>query len=172
MGFLLSLNLSHWIGSFSTVGWDSHLGFRQKGLREAFSLHFFIFGEESEQRREQERRARFSRHQLREIFSWHGNWGDICWHRFRGVRPSLNCRHRNRGVQQHLLCAQISRSTATFIAGRTVRIWHWFRGRFQAHLSRQQTVFLWHGFRGRTTAFIAVRTVRIFVTLHRNRGQI
>ena len=40
MWFLLSLNLSHWIGSFSTVGLDSHLGFRQKGLREAFYFTF------------------------------------------------------------------------------------------------------------------------------------
>ena len=171
MWFLLSLNLTHWIGSFSTVGLDSHLGFRQKGLREAKLFTFHSWEEKGEERAEGEW-ARFSRHQLREIFSWHRNWGDICWHRFQGVRPSLNCRHRNRGVQQHLLCAQISRSTATFIAGRTVRIWHWFRGRFQAHLSRQQTVFLWHGFWGRTAAFITVRTVRIFVTLHRNWGQI
>ena len=50
MWFLLSLNLSHWIGSFSTVGLDSHLGFRQKGLREA-KLFTFSFLREEERRR-------------------------------------------------------------------------------------------------------------------------
>ena len=142
------MNISHWIGYFSTVGLDSHLGFRQKRLREENHLLFHIFGEGETELRE---KGTNSKTELEEIFSGHKNQGDNCWHEFRGeVRPAFIV-HRNRGE-----------GTASFIAGmffeelygasnadRTVRFLHDFRGQFG------------HKIRGRTAALIAVRTVRI-----------
>ena len=75
MWFLLSLNLSHWIGSFSTVGLDTHLGFSQKGLREANHFHFSFSGEGEWAEREEREGHNFPGNQLREIFSWHASQG-------------------------------------------------------------------------------------------------
>ena len=61
------MNLSHWIGSFSTVGLDSHLGFRQKGLREAKHFTFHLGEEKEEERAEEGERERISRHPAKEI---------------------------------------------------------------------------------------------------------
>ena len=97
------MNLSHWIGSFSTVGLDTHLGFRQKGLREAISLHFFIF-----QEKEEERRARFSRQPAREDFGGHD---------YRGAINAST--YFEEEVLQHLIgCTDPKeKGTASFIAG-------------------------------------------------------
>ena len=113
MWFLLSLNLSHWIGSFSTVGLDSYLGFRQKGLREAkhFTFHFWRRRDWAEREGGRARAlARFPRRETaqksRQRYGLH-----LMLHSFRGVRTAFNAAqfskctdsvqhgfwHRNRG---------------------------------------------------------------------------
>ena len=153
MWFLLSLNLSHWIGSFSIVGLDSHLGFRQKGLREANHFTFHSW----EKKREEEQRV------LKRGESGHDFQGSL----LKRLRVSTNIEeplllHRNRGVYGlHLLLARKSRSgTATFIAIRTVRFWARFPRKKQAAFC-----ICWHRNRGRTAALNAVRTVRILRVL-------
>ena len=103
MGFLLSLNLSHWIGSFSTVGLDSHLGFRQKGLREALDFTFHSW-EKSEEKRELrggtnfEELGIFRHHEIRgrEVQIWHASQG-IRTVRFEGHGFRVKAGHRKRG---------------------------------------------------------------------------
>ena len=142
MWFLLSLNLSHWIGSFSTVGLDSHLGFRQKGLREAYHLLFHSW----EKKREEEQR------ELKKGESGHDFRGSL----LKRLRVGTNIEeplllHKNRGVYGlHLLLARKSRSgTATFIAIRTVRFWARFPRKKQAqflrwvhHISQDNILYL------------------------------
>ena len=93
MWFLLSLNLSHWIGSFSTVGLDSHLGFRQKGLREAKHIHSW---EKSEEKRELREGHEFPGNQLRETFSWYASQGSRTV-RFEGHEFWGQAGHKKRG---------------------------------------------------------------------------
>ena len=62
------MNLIHWIVSFSTVGLDVHLGFRQKGLGEAKRLHFSFSGIGRRAEREGGR-ARALAHFPRKIFA-------------------------------------------------------------------------------------------------------
>ena len=126
MWFLLSLNLSHWIGSFSTVGLDSHLGFRQKGLREAKLFTFHIFERRRrEESWEEERRARIPKQNWKR-FSVGTKIEEInCWHEFRGEgtahllqahilrqwsTANIYCAQKSRRVRPHLLQACFSRS--------------------------------------------------------------
>ena len=148
MGFLLSLNLSHWIGSFSTIGLDAHLGFSQKGLREAFSLHLFI----SWRRELKESKGTNSQTELRVIFSGTKTKIINCWLEFQGEGTTS------------IYCAQKTRwSTASFIAAVQYsfqrgfpgqfghvfpeNIRHRFRGRNLAHFPRYRLSFE-HSFRG------------------------
>ena len=75
-GFLLSLNLIHWIGSFSTVGLDTHLGLDKKAEGGKETSLFIFPGEERRAEREGGR-ARVLAHFPRKFM------------------------HRNRGVQEH-----------------------------------------------------------------------
>ena len=101
MWFLLSLNLIHWIGSFSTVGLDSHLGFRQKWLREA--NHFTFHSEEK--KREEEQRV------LKRGESGHDFRGSL----LKRLRVGTN-------IEEHLLLYGLHRNRGcvwpAFIAGR------------------------------------------------------
>ena len=127
MWFLLSLNLSHWIGSFSTVGLDSHLGFRQKGLREAKLFTFHSWEE-----KEEERRARFSRQPAREDFGGHD---------YRGAINAST--YFEEEVLQHLIGCKgpKEKGTASFIAG-TI-----FEELYGAFIT-DHTVWFQHDFRG------------------------
>ena len=138
---------SHWIGSFSTVGLYSHLGFRQKGLREA-NLSLFIL---------ERRREKKSRENWREVGTI---FKAACWRDFEWARISrslycctktevctacIYCWHRNReAVRQHLL-PSVQHG-----------FWHRFRGKISgtvfkegtAHFPRQKALDFWHNFRG------------------------
>ena len=129
MWFLLSLNLSHWIGSFSTVGLDSHLGFRQKGLREAFHFSFL----RGEGRRDSWRREKGtnSKTELEEIFSGHENRGDKLLARVSRWRYGTfiaGTHFETVKYGQHLLCTEIKKGTASFIAGTFFKILRWNLG--------------------------------------------
>ena len=178
MRFLLSLNLSHWIGSFSTVGLDSHLGFKlwTKRVEGGKTLHFsFLRGEG---RRE----------------SWRRRVGTIfktpAERDFQLAQKSRSTAQKSRTVWtafngleiEGVWTVQIALIAGTKIeAVRTVQTA--FKAvRFWAQKSRQHSVI----FSGTSFelygAFIAVRTVRIFLLfwarksraefllLHRNRG--
>ena len=132
MGFLLSLNLSHWIGSFSTVGLDSHLGFRQKGLREAFHIHSW---EKSEEKRELRGGTNFKelgiyrQHEIRgrEVQIWHASQASRTV-RFEGHGFRVKAGHRKRGWLIYW--------------GRTL---HEFRGRTQAVQHRNRGPYSLYG---------------------------
>ena len=157
MWFLLSLNLSHWIGSFSTVGLDSHLGFRQKGLSEEkyFTFSFFFEKERAE-----------------------GEWGhefqdraesDFQWARkprpliagtsFKVKVQHIHCRHTFRdSSMSSIYCAQKSRwSMDSFIVGTffeelygafIAAVQYGFRGQFGHSFQGK----IRHRFRGRNLA--------------------
>ena len=93
MWFLLSLNLSHWIGSFSTVGLDSHLGFRQKGLREAYHFTVFHSWEGEGERAQEERRARIPKHNWKRFSVGTKIEETNCWHNFQGEGTNIYCRN-------------------------------------------------------------------------------
>ena len=129
MWFLLSLNLSHWIGSFSTVGLDSHLGFRQKGLREAKHFTFHSWEEKEEEIVEEERRARIPKQNWKR-FSVGTKIEEInCWHEFRGEgtvhlfqahlsrqwsTASIYCAQKSRRVRPHY-CRHVFRGAVRCI---------------------------------------------------------
>ena len=148
MWFLLSLNLSHWIGSFSTVGLDSHLGFRQKGLREAkhFTFHFLW----EEEKRAEERGGTHIEEACWRVFQWDRisrshfycctetevvRLAFIAGMHFQKGYGCIYCRHEFRGRStdsvQFSFGARFSR-----------KIRHRFRGRNLAHFSRNTAWFL------------------------------
>ena len=162
MWFLLSLNLSHWIGSFSTVGLYSHLGFRQKGLREANHFTFFIL----ERRREKKSRECWREERVGTFFE------GACWRDFEWAQISrslycctetevctacIYCWHENwEVVRQHLLPSVLY----GFGHGFQGKSRHSFWGGYTT-FPKAASCICWHRNRGRTTALNAVHTVRI-----------
>ena len=132
MWFLLSLNLSHWIGSFSTVGLDTHLGFSQKGLREANHFHFSFSGEGEWAEREEREKGT--------IFQAAVQYG------LKGTDFELKQGTENKvgSFIEAVLCMNfeaVHRQYSTEIEVRTVctdsTFLHRFRGGYQAHFPRQ-----------------------------------
>ena len=139
MWFLLSLNLSHWIGSFSTVGLDSHLGFRQKGLREANHFTFSFWREEE---RELRRGTNFEELSFSRLHNFRGEAQS--WHASQGIRTVRFGRHRNWGK----CWAHLPRRWTAFIIVRTLhRFWGHTAQRLRSVQSVPTVPFL-HSFRG------------------------
>ena len=136
MWFLLSLNLSHWIGSFTTVGLDSHLGFRQKGLREAKSLDFSFLREEERRRAEsaEERRewARFSRQLVEETSSGH---------EYRGAFIAVRIAQKSRVCTACIYCCTDCINCWHSFLGRI--FWHRNRGGFAGHVFQDFEMKSW-----------------------------
>ena len=151
------------MGSFSTIGLDSHLGFRQKGLREAKETSLFHFQEKEEERAEEERRARFSRQPAREDFGGHDYRG--------AINASTDFEEE---VQQHLIgCTDLEvKGTAC------IYCWHEFREEVRPHLLQIVqygfgTVFevnLQHRFRGKVQHVSQGSNIKFLARISRSYG--
>ena len=142
MGFLLSLNLIHWIRSFSTVGLETHLGLNKKaeGGKKTFTFSFSWEGGASWGEGGQARAlARFSRRDIAqksrsilcteiEVYDLHLLL--VRMHRNRGVWTAFNALYG-----QHLMRRSQGVRTAPFSRYGL----HSFRGKSSTHKSRNST---------------------------------
>ena len=77
------MNLIHWIGSFSTVGLETHLGLNKKAEGGKKTFTFSFFHEKEERAKEKEV----------ELGHWH-NFLEEILHRNRGVWTAFNALYR------------------------------------------------------------------------------